>query len=320
MKFCKIGLVVLLCLVGMAIQAQGEIIASRIQGANSLPSAQPDYDWWYGCSPTSAGMLMGHYDLYGYDTKTYDNLVPGGDAEEETYSSPDSGTPTKLANMAIASAGHIADFWGTTDPLASGRTIPSDFDCLADFMGTNQGSMADGATSFTFFTSGAKFTAAHALSYGVWSTDGMYGVGEYVTYATYGYGDLYTQLTDNDGLGYGFSGGFSFTDFQNEINNDRGVLIHVEGHTMYGYGYDDSGNVLLHDTWSQEPSTDPPGPHKMTWGGAYSGLNLWGVTVLELTGGDTPRPDVPEPASVIIWAMIGGLGIGASSWRRRRQA
>ena len=32
----------------------------------TIPGGAPDYEWWYGCSPTAAGMLMGHYDINGY--------------------------------------------------------------------------------------------------------------------------------------------------------------------------------------------------------------------------------------------------------------
>ena len=38
----------------------------------------PAYDWWYGCSPTSAGMMMGYYDRNGYGGLSYANLVRGG--------------------------------------------------------------------------------------------------------------------------------------------------------------------------------------------------------------------------------------------------
>ncbi len=307
MKFCKIGLVVLLCLVGMAIQAQGDVIGYRDQGAGSLPLAQPDYDWWYGCSPTSAGMLVGNYDRNGYGGLTYDDLVPGGTAEPDTFVSS-----TGLANNAIASSGHIADFWtgyGNSGDDPNPATNRS-FDCLADFMGTSQdsGSNVDGGTTFYYYTNGARLTYSAISGMGIKSDDGMYGMGEYVEYAGYGVDgtNTFTQLTDNLGLAYGFS----LADFQNEIDAGRGVMLHVTGHSMYGYGYDDLGNVLLHDTWTLGQKT-------MAWGGAYSGLDMWGVTVLELTGGDDA---VPEPASMIIWAMIGGLGVGVSSRRRRRQA
>ena len=41
----------------------------------------PDYDWWYGCSPTATGMVLGKYDRDGYGVMSYDDIAPGGDAE-----------------------------------------------------------------------------------------------------------------------------------------------------------------------------------------------------------------------------------------------
>ncbi len=35
-------------------------------------SGQPEYLWWYGCSPTSGGMLMGYWAGKGYN-----QLLPG---------------------------------------------------------------------------------------------------------------------------------------------------------------------------------------------------------------------------------------------------
>jgi hypothetical protein len=105
------------------------LVAEQLGG---ILSNAPDYNWWYGCSATSAGMMMGYYDIHGYDGLGYPNLVPGGTAELDTYPS---GAPsgTYIAQAAIASDGHIADFWigygsSDPDPLASGRTLPDDYD------------------------------------------------------------------------------------------------------------------------------------------------------------------------------------------------
>ena len=54
-------------------------LAARQQGTVVLPNTT-DYDWWYGCSPTSAGMIMGHYDRNGYGSQHYQKT---GDDEEE---------------------------------------------------------------------------------------------------------------------------------------------------------------------------------------------------------------------------------------------
>ncbi|MGA1792122.1 MAG: hypothetical protein ACMUIM_11600 [bacterium] len=117
----------------------------RISGySRGVELPVPDYDWWYGCAPTSAGMMMGYFDIYGYNSITYD-LIPGGVAESSSFYTgtnvpidrlldpPSPIGPTLLCNRAIASSGHLADFWlsygATGDPLANSRSLPSEFDC-----------------------------------------------------------------------------------------------------------------------------------------------------------------------------------------------
>lgn len=318
----KHRLLILLVLTGVCSGVNSVAAAAVLEagqyGAATL-SNSPDYDWWYGCSPTAAGMMMGYYDRNGYDGLDYTNLVPGGVAELSNY-----GNPGALANSAIASQGHIDDFWvgygksapDDPDPLGSGRTIPNDFDCLADFMGTSQDSVGalDGGTWFYNWSNGAKFTAENADTQGVWNASGMYGIGEYVEYCGYDTvaKGLYNQYIDTLGLTYGFT----FADYKAEIDAGRPVMIHVVGHSMFGYGYDDpdpnidtDDEVLLHDTWSL-------GEHSMTWGGSYSGLAHRGVTVMEITGGDI----IPEPASLAIWSLLCVLGFSYGRYRKRNAA
>lgn len=228
---------------------------------------------------------MGYYDINGYNGLRYDNLVPGGKAELQTFNNPGW---SALANNVIASQGHVHDFY-SGGYGASGDDIKppyNSFNSLADFMGTSQDSVSNsnGSTTFWFFTNGAKLFASDAKSSGVWKSDRMYGMSGYFNYAGYGTGDpatnyFYTELTDNMGKQYGFT----FADYMAEIDAGRVVIIHIEGHSMLGYGYDASNHlVYLHDTWSLDQ-------HSMTWGGSYDHLSLWGVTVMEPTGG-TPIP------------------------------
>ncbi|MBL7148763.1 MAG: chitobiase/beta-hexosaminidase C-terminal domain-containing protein, partial [Candidatus Cloacimonetes bacterium] len=74
--------------------------------------------------------------------------------------------------------------------------------------------------------------------------------------------------------------GFTYDQFKAEIDSGRPVLIQVEGHTMLGYGYDDSSSlVYIHDTWDYSN-------HTMTWGGVYyngsTPLQHYGVGVFIL--------------------------------------
>ena len=88
----------------------GREVARHREGARVTLPDPGDYDWWYGCSPTSAGMMMGYYDINGYGGLNYDNLVPGGVAETSTFPSTP-GTWEYLAQNATASSGHVTDFY-----------------------------------------------------------------------------------------------------------------------------------------------------------------------------------------------------------------
>jgi hypothetical protein len=293
-KLLKLCTVIVLLSTVMA--AKGDIIPDGLafykQGSVTL-SNPGDYDWWYGCSPTSAGMIIGHYDVCGYNGQSYSNLVQGGLAENNTY-----GSGPYLANNAIASSGHISNFYGGGYGASGDDVAPPwhSFNCLADFMGTSQDSCgnANGWTTFYYWLNGKPFTASDALTYGVSGLDGMYGIGEYLEYAGYDAATLYTQhiYTTSTPLG------FTFAQYMAEINAGRPVIIQVEGHSMYGYGYDSATTtVILHDTWTL-------GLHSMTWGGSYSGMQQWGVVAL------TP---VPEPATICL------LGLGALSLISRKK-
>jgi len=261
-----------------------------------------DYAWWYGCSPTAAGMMMGYYDRNGYG-----NLVPGGVAESETYVGPPTGWGA-LANNTIASQGHVTDFY-SGGYGASGDDLPGpwhSFNCLADFMGTSQDACGNwnGSTLFWWWTSGAPFTEANALATGVWSSCGMYGIGEYVDYAGYDTAVLYNQLlpgvADDIWGGQPNVLGFTLEQYQAEIDAGRPVLIHIDGHTMLGYGYvGGTNNINVYDTWTLGGGT-------MTWGGMYASHLHYGVTVMTV---------IPAPGAI----LLGGLGVGLVGWLRRRR-
>ena len=76
-------------------------------------------------------------------------------------------------------------------------------------------------------------------------------------------------------------------------------MIHVEGHTMVGFGYDDTTTDLMdiHDTWDYLD-------HTMTWGGSYYGMQHQAVTIVQLAaqepGADLAisKTDDPDPVTV----------------------
>ena len=312
----------LLCL--MSLPCAGEtapfekrVIAGRLpplvnEGTAAVPGAAvavavPDYAWWYGCSPTAAGMLVAYYDIHGYRGERYDNLVPGGVAEFSTFPSFEGSWDYRVQSV-IASQRHVSDFYpggylAFGDDLAGAPTGP--LDSLADFMGTSQDASenVNGGTTFWFYTDGSRITVADVYNIGnpdIYQSSGAVGIYEYLRWA--GYGDaspqavryIYNQYIDALGLPYGFS----LADYLAEIAAGRVVLLHLENHTMLGYGYDAStGELLVHDTASA-------GDHRMYWGGSYYGFPLIGVTVVDLTGipGDPP-PATPDITPVIQYLL-----------------
>jgi hypothetical protein len=256
-------------------------------------------------------MMMGYYDINGYDGLNYDNLTPGGTAELSNY-----GNPGALANSMIASNGHIADFYhtppgylGSGDDTYTGRA----FNSLADFMGSSQDSVGNvnGSTTFYYWSNGARTYAKDVYNGGVSDFDGMFGMAEYFHYSGYS-GDpstdtnFYSQYIDTLGLTYGFT----FADYMAEINAGRPVMIQVEGHSMFGYGYNDVNlTIYLHDTWSA-------GMHSMTWGGSYYGMYQYGVACFTPTTGGGGAP-VPEPCTLL---LLGSGLMGLASFRNKMRA
>ncbi|HIJ89352.1 MAG: hypothetical protein OEV89_00650 [Desulfobulbaceae bacterium] len=284
----------------------GKDIAAFSQGTKVNLGA-PEYDWWYGCSPTAAGMMMGYYDRNGYKGLSYQKLVPGAQAEMSTFNSTPGVWQYNVQSI-MASKGHVADFYNngylaSNDDKYTGRA----FDSLADFMGTSQDATqnVNASTTFWNYTDGSKLALSdmYLLGSSYYNRSGMYGMWEYFQYAGYGSGSLSQQNIYNQ-LIYGYNNnklGFTFDDYRAEIDAGRVVMIHVEGHSMLGFGYDDAGKqILLNDTWS-------PGTHSMTWGGTYSGLKQFGVTVFEPTGG-SPVP-LPGTSLLLVSGVVGLLGV-----------
>jgi hypothetical protein len=154
-------------------------------------------------------------------------------------------------------------------------------------MGTNQAKYGniDGSTTFFWYTNGDPLYD-YIVSEPAYR-DGCHGMKLFAQSRGYTVLTNFTQLIK--GQGSDSNKGFTFADFQAEIDAGRPVLIHVYdpaigGHTMLGYGYDTTGNIIyVHDTWDYYS-------HTMTWGGTYSGMQQLAVTVIRLNPLPTNAP------------------------------
>ena len=267
--------------------------SNKARGINILAEV-PAFDWCYGCSATSAAMMVGFYDRTNYPVM---------------YSGPTNGGVCPLTNAAwgseecplsathegydgLAERGHVDDYWieygnCDPDPWIGNWTEHIKRDCTADFMGTNQSTWnsCDGSTSFWNWADGSRlYDFTDCEGYDPPSRDGCHGLRLFVDSRGYAALENYSQYIK--GYGSDPNLGFTFDDFQAEIDDGRPVLIHVWGHTMLGFGYDTSGEIIyLHDTWDHND-------HAMVWGEDYYGLWMTGVTVLELI---PPGPVYPGP-------------------------
>ncbi len=274
----------------------------------------PAYDWSFGCSATSAAMQAAYYDRTGYyniytgptqgglmpmDNSSWGSVVINGETRKQC---PLSATRNGVDGR--SGRGNVDDYWikyGSTanDPyITNGWAQHTWNDCTGDYMGTNQSALGnkDGSTTFYFYTNGA-IACNYAAPAG--SKDGCRGMREF--YESRGY----TVTSNCTQLIYGYNGntqGFTFTQYKQEIDAGRPVLIQVEDHTMLGYGYDNTGSkIYLHDTWDYLN-------HTMTWGGSYSGLAHWGVTTIQLAS------VTPNPCSNIISLGSGGAVNAKTYW------
>ncbi|NQT11280.1 MAG: C39 family peptidase, partial [Planctomycetes bacterium] len=311
------------------VDTSGSIVEVMPQSAVGLGNV-PTSRWTQGCSATSAGMIFGYYDRTGYSNMyagptnggvaPLTNLGQGTPVMDGDY--PISGSCSIIATAngldGRATNGHTDDYWisygsGGPDPWEAGGTEHTWGACTADYMGTNQWKWdyiggdgvkdfnSDGSTALFSYGDGTKLydyippagdgLPQTALCHGMrlfansrgYSLRWDSGVSEY---------DVYTQATDNQAPG----SGFSFADFQAEINAGYPVMVQVTGHTMVGVGYDVQTNMIyVHDTWDNSV-------HSMTWGTNYVGMDLEAITVLHLdpTADSHDFGDAPNSYSTLL--------------------
>jgi hypothetical protein len=181
-------------------------------------SGVPEYVWWYGCSPTAGGMMVGYWD----GIQGRENLFDG-DARQ-WFGNQDTGTKAMVASRAHITAGRengkTYGDWHNSTSYPNHQANP---DCIADFMKTE-----DSGSYAANITSGLK-------RFIEWDNPGTaLHEGQPATTA------------DTDVPFYG--GNFSYESFKAEINTGRPVLLDLMtaetaskwiGHSVVGYGYRD---------------------------------------------------------------------------------
>lgn len=268
----------------------------------------PGYTWCYGCTATATAMFAGYYDHFGADL-CYTGPENGGvqpltNTVWQTASQSDTDMcPVAASKSGVdgrVTAGHGDDYWTgymdeDTDPYYGAWTEHDHTvgqPCTADFMGTNQWynwGNSDGSTSIWSYNApygGRLIDMADDYSTTPPSRDGTHGMRLFFESLGYRVEINYNQningWVDPDDTAAGpVTGGYRYADFMAAIDAGRPVLLGLDGHSMLGYGYDNSTDSLIYvrDTWD---TTTAPGAHTMTWGGTYSGMYHYSVSEIIL--------------------------------------
>ena len=285
------------------------LVPAAAEGVNIL-SDVPAFNWSFGCSATSAAMIAGYYDRTGYGNM-YTGPTNGGVMPLDNSSWPDwqdSGGDTRHQCPLSAthygldgrdSEGHVDDYWvyyghAGPDPLGADGLEHTHGDCTGDFMKTNQSAYGnvDGGTAFWNYNTGQPLHCSDMPGHGI-DNDGGYGLGLFYESRGYSVTNCYNQYIRERASIPLF--GFTFAQYKAEIDAGRPVMIHVQGHTMVGIGYDDASNLMyIHDTWDYQT-------HTMTWAGSYAGMQHYAVTIVQLA----PSTEPPAAPSGLVATSAG---------------
>ncbi len=267
--------------------------------------AVPAYDWVFGCSSVSGGMIAAYYDRNGFPNMytgptdggvmPMDNSIWGTWTDVLGDSYPN--IPLTASHQGVdgrSTRGSIDDYWvsidsSANDPyIANGWTEHTWGDAIGDYMKTSRSASPyinpDGQTVFYNYTDRPDRLTCSAMEtavdpgFGVqiYRRDGTYGRKLFYEARGYTVTDCYNQNVDANG------GGFTLAMYKAEIDAGRPVMINLQGHTVVGIGYDDaSSTIYINDTWDHLS-------HSMTWGGSYSGRALLSVSIVNLQPLSTP--------------------------------
>jgi len=275
-------------------------------------SGFPSYDWVFGCSAVSAGMIAGYYDRHGfpkmYTGPTNGGVMPLTDTSWPKWYSPDYDTHDPYPNNPLIAShkgvdgrtikGSIDDYWWAyvstkKDPYILGSWTQHGYaTAIGDYMHTSQSkySLVDGASRFHWnYPSGAKLTCADMVSKG-YTDEATLGIKAFYQKRGYTVTGCYSQMVDTYLSSNGYSGGFTLANYKAQINAGNPVLLNVWGHTMVGYGYGTGNTIYIRNTWDNNPSN----VYSMQWGGYYSGMVHYQVVVVNLKKPYIPTPLLPS--------------------------
>ncbi len=302
------------------ITVPGIPVEQRVPGPVAVPTRStvmlggvPAFDWSYGCSATSAAMMAGYYDRrnfgHVYMGPTNDGIMPLNNSTWGAGECPLSATHQGYDGL--ATAGHVDRFWTNNagdDPFGTGNPTSTYYGCTADYMGTNQqwwGNI-DGSTTFANYVDGsALYDPQDGITGPPYFRDGVHGLRLFFESRGYSISTNYNQYI------YGWEGntiGYTLDQYKASIDAGIPVMIQIQGHSMVGIGYETtSSTIYVLNTWDYSI-------HTMTWGGEYSGMLHYGVSVLQLN----EPPEISVDADTIYASLLtgeeGSDGFTISNW------
>ncbi len=259
---------------------------SNSNGDVLLSGKMPEAEYMYGCVPTAAAMLLGYYDMYGYQGHDLSNIVEGKvelkgrgtDGNSYDMDAFDTVLGRLTASKEYVYRFHSRDGVETTPQQEleyafkdDNKTLNTDeWNCLADYLGTGQ--FWRGADNLVTLVSYCTLADLYNNNYSdVRITDGtttrtvryndttmLPGLDLYVQSRGYQLDYEVTGTYQVDVAG----GSFTFNDYMKEIDSGRPVLISIEEHVMIGYGYNKKSQEIIFDDCYRIDQ-------RMTWGGTY---------------------------------------------------